>query len=653
MPFNLAAPQAGRTLHYNLDAGSADAALIAQLAQTTQPIVIICADSLQAQRLKEEISWFAEKLQIYLFPDWETLPYDQFSPYQDLISERLGTLYETHRNHCDIFIIPASTALYRLVPTNWLAAHTFFLKTGEHIDLSALKKQMGLAGYIHVTQVIKPGEFSFRGGIIDLFPMGSGVPYRLDLFDDLLESIRTFDVDTQRTIYPVNEIRLLPAKEFPLDETSITRFRQNWRDRFEGDPSRSTLYKDVSAGLAPLGIEYYIPLFFEQTSTIFDYIPKESKIVLHDDITVAVENFWKDTQSRYHFLRSDPLRPVLPPDNLFLRPEQLFSHIKTYPCVSITRQKKVLKESFATSLPDLHIDRRNHDPLYLLRSFIQQFQGRIFIIAESLGRRETIHQMLAEHQMNFPVCESLETWHQLSTHVHIGVGPLSNGFILESNQEAYITEAELYSTQVRQTRRREAQKRANADTVIRDLSELRIHDPVVHESHGIGRYLGLKTLDTGDGDTEFLIIEYAGNDKLYVPVTQLEVISRYSGATSDQAPLHRLGSGQWEKARQRATRQVHDTAAELLDLYAKRALRQGHAFQLDLNEYESFASRFEFEETPDQNAAINSVISDMQSGRPMDRLICGDVGFGKTEVAMRAAFLALMNGYQVAVLVPT
>ncbi|MDE3020719.1 MAG: transcription-repair coupling factor [Pseudomonadota bacterium] len=653
MSFNIVIPKASHITHYNLDAGSADAALLAELANKHHPVVVFCASSLQAQRLKEEIAWFSPILVVQLLPDWETLPYDQFSPYQDLISERLGTLYEASRNRCDVLLVPASTALYKLPPSNWLAAHTFFLKSGERIDIDALRNQMVFAGYSHVTQVIKPGEFSVRGGLIDLYPMGSSVPYRLDLFDDTLESIRTFDVDTQRTIYPVKEIRMLPAKEFPLDEAGITRFRQNWRTRFEGDPSRSQLYKDVSAGLAPLGIEYYLPLFFEETGTIFDYFPKHSLICLHEDIPEALQNFWQETQTRYNFLCHDPLRPILPPDEIFLRADALFGSIKTYSRVSIERENEPQDKMQAAPLPDLHIDRRSQDPLRLLRQFIKSFDGRILILAESLGRRETIHQMFAEHGLNFPICTSLEEWNKQTAPVQIGIGPLTAGFIFKSSKQAFITESELYSTQIRQTRRHDAQKRSNSEGIIRDLSELRINDPVVHEAHGIGRFLGLKNLDMGEGEAEFLIIEYAGEDKLYVPVSQLEVISRYSGATPENAPLHRLGSGQWEKARQRTIKQVHDTATELLELYAKRAARQGHAFKVDLGEYEVFASRFEFEETPDQNAAINAVIADMQSGRPMDRLVCGDVGFGKTEVAMRAAFLALLGGRQVAVLVPT
>ncbi|MCE5182868.1 MAG: transcription-repair coupling factor [Betaproteobacteria bacterium] len=634
--------------------GSGDALALAQLAEKTRPLIVLTESAWDAQRLHDEIPYFAPELSVHLLPDWETLPYDQFSPHQDLISERLATLYQISQNACDIAIIPATTALYRLPPREFLAAHTFFLKQGTQLDLDALRGQLTLAGYTHVAQVLSPGEYSVRGGIVDLFPMGSPLPYRLDLFDNEIESIRTFDADTQRSIYPVKEIRLLPAREFPLDKTGQDTFRRNFREKFEGDPSKSRLYKDVSAGLAPAGIEYYLPLFFENIATLFDYLPQEALICQYHGLESAAQNFWRDTQSRYQLLRGDRDRPLLPPQELFLPVETLFATIKPYPRIELhaeTEDESIKPVSAA--LPTIQVDRRADNPISRLQQFAAEFDGRILLLAESLGRRETIAQFLAEHGLNPVACESYADFLTSQEKLMLGVGPLSNGFILPQQRLAFITETELYATQVRQSRRRDAARKSTVENMLRDLSEVKIGDPVVHEQHGIGRYLGLVNLDLGEGETEFLLLEYASDDKLYVPVSQLHLIGRYSGASPESAPLHRLGSGQWEKARKKALKQARDTAAELLNLYAQRAARQGHVFKVKPNDYETFAAGFEFEETPDQAAAIQSVIEDMTSGKPMDRLVCGDVGFGKTEVALRAAFIAVADGKQVAILVPT
>jgi len=631
--------------------GAADALALARLAPQSKPLVIFTASALDAQRLHDEIRYFSPELAVYLLPDWETLPYDQFSPHQDLVSERLATLYQISRNACDILIVPATTALYRLPPPAYLAAHTFFLKQGEKLDSDALRGQLALAGYTHVSQVFSPGEFSVRGGLIDLFPMGSPLPYRLDLFGDEIETIRTFDVDTQRSIYPVKEIRLLPAREFPLDDSGQKTFRRNFREKFEGDPSKSRLYKDVSQGLAPSGIEYYLPLFFDATATLFDYLPKEATLCLHHGVEEIAHGFWRDTQSRYRLLSGDKDRPFLPPDELFLPVDIFFGMIKAFPRIDIPA---VASEETATqALPQLQVERRADHPLEKLQAFVAAFAGRILLVAESMGRRETIAQFLAEHGLKVAPCESFADFlQQQKTPLMLGVAPLGSGFIQSAEKFAVVTESELYATQVRQARRREARK-TSPENLLRDLSEVRVGDPVVHEQHGIGRYLGLVCLDLGEGETEFLHLEYAGGDKLYVPVAQLHLIGRYSGAAPESAPLHRLGSGQWEKAKKKALKQVRDTAAELLNIYAQRAARQGHVFQIKAHDYEAFAAAFEFEETPDQAAAIQAVIEDMTSGKPMDRLICGDVGFGKTEVALRAAFVAVADGKQVAILVPT
>jgi transcription-repair coupling factor (superfamily II helicase) len=651
MLFNQPLPASGQRAHLQPLTGSADALALAELATKARPLVVLTANALDAQRLLAEIRWFAPALQVNLLPDWETLPYDHFSPHQDLVSERLATLYQIAQGQCDVAIVPVTTALYRLAPPSYLGAYTFFLKQGQKLDLNALRGQMTLAGYSAVSQVVSPGEYSVRGGLLDLFPMGSPLPYRIDLFDDEIETIRTFDVDTQRSIYPVKEIRLLPAREFPLDEAGIARFRENFRDRFEGDASKRQLYKDVSNGLAPAGIEYYLPLFFEATASLFDYLPANALLCLHGAVEAAAEDFWRDTESRYKLLRGDPQHPLLPPADLFLAVDGLFGGLKAYPRIELSQGNS--EDGSTRPLPRLDVERRADDPLHRIKDFISTFPGQIVLLAESLGRRETMAQYFAEYSLKPALCEDYASCTAQPDSPLLGVAPLTNGFILNTQPPlAYVTEAELYATTVR-TQRRDSGRRSQVDGMLRDLSEVKVGDPVVHADHGIGRYLGLVSMDLGEGEAEFLLLEYAGNDKLYVPVSQLHLIGRYSGATPESVPLSKLGSGQWDKAKRRAMQQARDTAAELLNLYARRAAREGHAFTLKPHDYEAFCDGFGFEETPDQATAIQSVISDMCSPRPMDRLVCGDVGFGKTEVALRAAFIALMDGYQVAVLVPT
>ena len=441
------------------------------------------------------------------------------------------------------------------------------------------------------------------------------------------------------------EIRLLPAREFPLDDQGIALFRQNFREAFEGDPSKSRIYKDVSKGIASGGIEWYLPLFFENTATLLDYLPKQTALCLHGNIDSAAQAFWFEAQSRYRLLAHDPERPILTPETLLIKTDVFFAQTHEYARLTINT------ENAPTGLPELDIERRAEHPLHKLETFKKHYSGRILIGAESLGRRETILQLLNDQGIKPELCEGWEDFNTNTAKLMLGITTLHAGF--EHQNIAIVTEAELYAATVRQQRRREKEKARSTEGMLKDLSELRENDPVVHEQHGVGRYRGLISLDFGEGETEFLLLEYAGDDKLYVPVSQLFLISRYSGGPPESAPLHRLGSGNWEKAKKKALKQIRDTAAELLNLYAQRAARKGHAFTLSLHDYETFAEGFPFEETPDQLSAIEAVISDMQSGRPMDRLVCGDVGFGKTEVALRAAFVAVMGGRQVAVLVPT
>ncbi len=664
MQQKLTLPAPGAIVRYADFAGSSDALFAAQLAQQAKPVAIITANALDAQRLLEEIPYFAPELKTHLLPDWETLPYDTFSPHHDLVSERLATLYQVMIGACDVLITPLTTALYRMLPREYLAAHTFFLKQGETLDVAALRSQLTLAGYSHVTQVFSPGEYSVRGGLIDLYPMGSPLPYRIDLMDNDIDTIRTFDVDTQRSIYPVKEIRLLPAREFPLDEAGRTFFRGNFREKFEGDPSKKQIYKDISKGGTPAGIEYYLPLFFEQTATLFDYLPDNTLLCLHHDVRPVIDEFWRDTQSRYQLMRGDSDRPLLPPAELFLTGDSFFGQIKPYARIELLvkpEDVKVTGENTSAPLPPVQVNRHAENPLEKLAVFIAQFKmtgGRVLLLAESMGRRELVAEYLQQYDLHPVVCQDFAAFLNSKEPFMLGVAPLHTGFVDQAANSAFITESELYATHVHGRRERESRKSSTStDNILRDLSEIKPGDPVVHEQHGIGRYLGLVSMDVGEGEpgemSEFLALEYDGGDKLYVPVSQLHLIGRYSGGAPESAPLHKLGSSQWDKAKRKAMQQVRDTAAELLNLYAQRAAREGHKFSLRQHDYEAFAEGFGFEETPDQAAAIKSVIEDLTSGKPMDRLICGDVGFGKTEVALRAAFIAVADGKQVAVLVPT
>ncbi len=649
--------------------GSSDAPLLAALAARARPLLVLTENAWQAQRLLQEIPFFAPQLRIHLLPDWETLPWDHFSPHQDLVSERLATLCQIARSDFDIALVPVTTALYRFAPVEYITANTFYFRQGAKLGPDALRLQLTLAGYNAVTQVVAPGEYSFRGGLIDLYPMGSPLPYRIDLFDDVIDSIRSFDIDSQRSIMKVPEVRLLPAREFPMDEAARTAFRQRFRERFEGDPSRSQVYKDVSKGIPTAGIEYFLPLFFDKTALLTDYLPQDTTVCLRPGITEAIDEFWADTRGRHAMVRGDLANPVLPPQELFLTEDAFFGAIKGFARIDLatvttavagappeaaenTNKNNILQTPSTAPLPPLHVERRADDPLHRLRAFSESFPGRVLALAETLGRRETMLEYFREYGLKPAQAADWAAFTAADAPFMLGVAPLQAGYIDTAAKIAVITENELYASQVRQRAVRDA-KRTSPEGMLRDLSEVKVGDPVVHEQHGIGRYLGLQTMDLGEGPTEFLTLEYASEAKLYVPVSSLHLISRYSGAAADQAPLHQLGSGQWDKAKRKAARQVRDTAAELLALYAQRAAREGYAFKLKPHDYEAFAEGFPFEETADQAAAINATIEDLKSSKPMDRLVCGDVGFGKTEVALRAAFVAVADGKQVAVLVPT
>ncbi|MDP1955053.1 MAG: transcription-repair coupling factor [Polaromonas sp.] len=644
-------------------AGSADALLLAKLGLKEKSAgrltAIVTADAASAQRLLDELAFFAPALRCALFPDWETLPYDTFSPHQDLISERLATLWRISQRDkdsgADVVIVPATTALYRLAPPAFLAGYTFHFKVKQKLDEAKLKSQLTLAGYSHVTQVVGPGEYAVRGGLIDLFPMGSAVPYRVDLFDDEIDSIRTFDPDSQRSLYPVPEVRLLPGREFPMDDDARARFRSRWRELLEGDPTKSRIYKDIGNGVATAGIEYYLPLFFEDTATVFDYLGAEATVVLHGDLEPAFQRFWQDTKDRYRLVKDAPDRPALPPESLFLSTEQFYARANDYPQLAIRPAiEDVADNAHFQKLGEMSVVRGAEDPLARLKAHIRNTPQRVLLLAESDGRRESLLDFLRASSLSPPAFDSLEDFQASDEKLGIATAALNTGFSWLEGDIDFVTETELFAAGVVTRRRNKKQEQvSDVEALIKDLSELNVGDPVVHSAHGIGRYKGLVNMDLGQGITEFLHLQYADDATLYVPVSQLQQISRYTGVSADEAPLHRLGSGQWEKAKRKAAEQVRDSAAELLNIYARRAAREGHAFRYSPDDYESFANDFGFEETADQRAAIHAVIQDMISPRPMDRLVCGDVGFGKTEVALRAAFIAITGGKQVALLAPT
>ncbi|MBK1686302.1 transcription-repair coupling factor [Rubrivivax gelatinosus] len=638
--------------------GSADALLLARLGAARKAeqrlLAVVTADPADTTRLAEELKFFEPGLRIAVFPDWETLPYDTFSPHQDLISERLATLWRVQQGEVDVVLMPATTALVRLAPPSFMAGYTFHFKQKARLDEAKLKSQLTLAGYQHVSQVVSPGEYAVRGGLIDLYPMGSPVPYRVDLFGDEVDSIRTFDPDSQRSLYPVPEVRLLPGREFPMDEAARTAFRARWREKLDGDPTRSRIYKDIAQGIATGGIEYYLPLFFDEIASIFEYLGETAAVALHGEVDQALERFWTDTRERHRFLQHDPERPLLPPEAIFLRPDEFFARTQPHATLALRGNEPV---DWARPLPDLAVDRGATEPLAGLERHLQTTAHRVLLAAESEGRRESLLELLRDHRIALPSVADLAGFLAGEERFAIVAAPLAQGFHWHEPDDGvsvqFVTETELFATAPQARRRRKQEQTSNVDALIKDLSELKLGDPVVHMNHGIGRYRGLVNIDTGEGPSEFLHLEYADKATLYVPVAQLHLISRYTGVSADEAPLHKLGSGQWDKARRKAAEQVRDTAAELLNLYARRAAREGYAHRYSPSDYEAFAASFGFEETPDQRAAIHAVIQDLVSPRPMDRLVCGDVGFGKTEVALRAAFVSVIGGKQVALLAPT
>ena len=646
-------PDSRRTLCWGQLHGASPALLIAAATRYRGLVLAVVPDSQIALRLETELRVFGgESLDILAFPDWETLPYDVFSPHQDIVSQRLTALYRLPQRKRGVLVVPVATLMQRLAPRDYLDRYALLLKVGERLDPEDFRRRLEAAGYVCVSQVVEHGEFAVRGSIIDLFPMGAERPYRIELFDDEVESVRDFDPDTQLSVAKVKQIELLPAREFPLDKETISRFRQAYRRQFEGDPQRSAIYRDISAGNAPGGIEYYLPLFFEQTATLFDYLPEATLVVLLEGVTEAMAAFREQLMDRYEQHRYDAERPLLPPPALFLEAVQVERALARYLRVEL-REAGDGGTNYPTAPPPvLPLEPRAERPTAALENFLAEFPGRVLFAAESAGRREVLLDTLRGYGLKLQVCESwTEFLAREDLRLALTVAPLEQGLLLTDPPLAIIAEPQLYGERVRQVRRRTSNR--DPDAIIRNLTDLNPGTPVVHEEHGIGRYAGLERLEVAGIDGEFVVVEYAGGDRLYVPVASLHLLSRYTGASPESAPLHKLGSGQWEKVRRKAAEQVNDAAAELLDIYARREARPGHAFSLTETDYFAFAAAFPFEETPDQQAAIEAVIADMRADKPMDRVVCGDVGFGKTEVAMRAAFVAVQDGRQVAVLTPT
>ncbi len=635
--------------------GAACATEVAEMAERhAGPVVLIAPDMQNALRLHDEIRQFTDSMVMNL-ADWETLPYDSFSPHQDIISSRLSTLYQLPAMQRGVLILPVNTLMQRVCPHSFLHGHALVMKKGQRLSRDALRSQLEQAGYRHVDQVMEHGEYATRGALLDLYPMGSVQPYRLDFFDDEIDSLRLFDVDTQRTLEEVEAINLLPAHEFPTDKNAIELFRTNWRDRFEVKRDAEHIYQQVSKGTLPAGIEYWQPLFFsEPLPALFSYFPANTLVVNTGDLESSAQRFWADTVARFENRGVDPMRPLLPPEQLWLRTEELFTELKNWPRVQL--KTEVLPEKSANTnlgyqpLPELSVKAQQKAPLDDLRKFLESFTGPVVFSVESEGRREALSELLARIKI---APKKLYRFDEASANGrYVILGSAERGFIDTRRQRALICESDLLGERVAR-RRQDNRRTINPDTLIRNLAELHIGQPVVHLEHGVGRYAGMTTLEAGGITAEYLILMYANDAKLYVPVSSLHLISRYAGGAEENAPLHKLGRDAWSRARQKAAEKVRDVAAELLDIYSQRAAKTGFAFKHDREQYQLFCDTFPFETTPDQAQAINAVLSDMCQPLAMDRLVCGDVGFGKTEVAMRAAFLAVENNKQVAVLVPT
>jgi transcription-repair coupling factor (superfamily II helicase) len=640
--------------------GAAPALAIAEAAlKASGPLIVIAPSSRETETLSDEIRFFAgPNLSVRVFPDLETLPYDGFSAHPDITSARLATLAELPRARQGVWLVAVDTLMQRLAPRSYIEAYSLKVHVNETLDLDALRARLALAGYAAVTQVVAHGEFAVRGSLIDVFPMGSDTPYRIDLLDRDVDSIRRFDPDTQRSLDKLDRIQLLPARETPLNPDAVREFRRRYRLRFTGDLSEQAVYRDVSNGMAPGGLEFYLPLFFERTSHLFEYLPPSSVLIDMNDASSAVPTLWAGIVDRHEQLRHDRHRPILDPAEVFLTPAEFSEAYATWPKVQLHNfelppETPGALQNFQSVAPAaVRIDPRAEQPAAELVAHIDASNSRVLIAAESAGRRELILDLLRARDVLVKVFDSFAAFQASDLKLGIAVSAAVSGLKLDSPRLEILTESQLFGDRARQERRRRRAERDPAK-ILKELSDLRIGAPVVHETYGVGRYVGLQTMDIAGYTGEFLVLEYADGDKLYVPVQSLHLVSRYTGAPAETAPLHKLGGEQWQKARRKAAQRIRDVAAELLDLYSRRAARVGNRMLAGEPEYRAFQAGFPFEETADQAVAIEQVIADLKSDKPMDRVICGDVGFGKTEVALRAAFIAVQAGKQVAVLVPT
>jgi len=698
--------------------GSARALLLTEAARSHHGLVVaVTRDTQRASALEDELRLFAGTLPVLHFPDWETLPYDAFSPHPQVVSQRIATLYQLPGVKRGVLVVPVATLMQRIAPRSHITGSSLVVAKGQQFDLAAEQRRLEASGYHHVPQVAEPGDFAVRGALLDIFPMGAAEPYRIELFDDEVDSIRSFDPETQRSAQPVDKVELLPAREFPLTDDAAKNFRSALRERFPIDVRRCPIYQDMKEGVTPGGIEYYLPLFFGQTATLFDYLADDALFVLGEGAGEASEAFWKQTAERHEQRAHDIERPVLPPAELYLPPERLREQLNKRLRVEVVESGHAhAVDSGTLPAPELPLNRKGEEAGESLKRFLANYPGRVLIAADSAGRREALLETLATAGLKPANVESWNAFLGLAAGTSspptqsgeragargalgsssesksgpltptlspgqaggegvqalapsppaplgervgvrgafaITVAPLEQGFALKQPALTVLTERELFGERVRTERRRRRGAARDPDAIIRDLTELSVGSPIVHVDHGVGRYQGLLSMELGGMEGEFLVIEYAKGDKLYVPVAQLGLVSRYSGTAPELAPLHSLGGDAWERARRKAAEKVRDVAAELLAIYAQREARGGESLPIDRTMVEAFGASFPFEETPDQEQAIDAVLADLAAPRAMDRVICGDVGFGKTEVALRAAFAAATAGKQVAVLVPT
>jgi transcription-repair coupling factor (superfamily II helicase) len=632
--------------------GAADTLAVAELASHSAALtLVITRDSARATRWQNATAFFAPGASALHFPDWETLPYDAFSPHQDIVSERLATLRDLPQQSQGVLTVPVTTLLQRICPRPFLAGASFDFRQGQKLDVNAQRMTLDAAGYQNCDTVTERGQYTVRGSVMDIYPMGAELPVRLDLFDDEIDSLRSFDPENQRTIEKIERLQLLPAKEFPFDDDAVAHFRDCWHHAFNVDVRRCSVYQDVSSHIAPNGVEYYLPFFFDELGTLFDYLPDQVVVILEQGVLEAAQRQLDEIATRYESLRHDVERPILPPAHLYLTMDELHRLLNLHPRIDLTTSPGKHDTAFDTfALPDLEMNPRSTHPAEKLTRFVSAQQPPVLFVAESAGRREMFDELLRKAGIRTSVIEGFADFTDDPCHC-ITTADLDEGLHLPNL--TLITETDVLGTRQTDPRRETANRIIDPDQLVRNLTELSVGAPVVHIEHGVGRYLGLQTLTIDAEEHEFLTLSYADDDKLYVPVTSLHLISRYAGADEEHAPLHRLGSDQWEKAKRRAAEKVVDVAAELLDIYARRELKTSHQYSLNDDDYNKFANEFPYEVTLDQQAAIDDTLADMTALRAMDRLICGDVGFGKTEVAMRAAFVAVQGGKQVAVLVPT